>query len=76
MAISDPLKLATEHRSLVTRPRRLRQSEALRSMVRETELKPSDFILPFFVVEGKRARNEVPSMPGVFQGMHGLYNVP
>jgi porphobilinogen synthase len=49
------------------RARRLRRTESLRAMVRETELKPSDFILPLFVVEGKKTRNEVPSMPGVFQ---------
>jgi len=36
-------------------------------MVRETELMPSDFILPLFVIEGRATRREVPSMPGVFQ---------
>jgi porphobilinogen synthase len=45
----------------------LRQSEALRAMVRETTLAPSDFILPLFAVPGRGERREVPSMPGVFQ---------
>jgi porphobilinogen synthase len=50
----------------VQRPRRLRRSEALRQMVRETELAPSDFIYPLFVVEGKGIRKPITSMPGVF----------
>jgi porphobilinogen synthase len=49
------------------RLRRLRMTEAFRSMVRETELSRNDFIYPLFVVPGKRVRNEVKSMPGVFQ---------
>jgi len=47
------------------RPRRLRRTEALRRMVRETELQPSDFIYPLFVVEGRGVRRPVPSMPGI-----------
>ena len=49
----------------VHRPRRLRRTEALRRMVRETELRPSDFIYPLFVVEGRGVRKPVPSMPGI-----------
>ena len=49
------------------RLRRLRRSEALRSMVRETTLSPRDFIYPYFVVHGRGVRNEVESMPGVYQ---------
>lgn len=49
------------------RLRRLRMTEALRSMVRETELSTKDFIYPLFVVPGSRIRKEVKSMPGVFQ---------
>src|SRR5262245_7268028 len=48
------------------RLRRLRQSEPLRAMVRETRLSPDLFILPVFVCEGEGVRREVPSMPGVF----------
>jgi porphobilinogen synthase len=74
MAISDPLKLTTGHpstklgagRSLVNRPRRLRQTEALRSMVRETELNPRDFIYPLFVRHGD-GRTPIVSMPGIAQ---------
>ncbi len=50
-----------------TRMRRLRGSEALRSLVRETRLSVDDLILPLFVSEVKGLRKEVPSMPGVFQ---------
>ncbi|KIL53313.1 delta-aminolevulinic acid dehydratase [Jeotgalibacillus alimentarius] len=48
------------------RHRRLRGSDALRAMVRETWLRPEDFIYPLFVVEGENIHLEVPSMPGVF----------
>jgi porphobilinogen synthase len=47
------------------RPRRLRQSEWLRRMVRENVLTASDLIWPIFVVDGKTRRTPVPSMPGV-----------
>jgi porphobilinogen synthase len=50
----------------IHRPRRLRRSEALRRMVRETTLAPSDFIYPLFVIEGRGERRPVPSMPGIF----------
>jgi porphobilinogen synthase len=49
------------------RPRRLRRTETLRKMVRETTLDPSDFILPLFAMPGRDERREVSSMPGVFQ---------
>jgi porphobilinogen synthase len=48
------------------RPRRLRRNEAIRSMVRETRLSPSDFIYPFFVCPGSGVRKAIGSMPGVF----------
>ena len=48
-----------------TRLRRLRRSQTLRSMVRETRLSRSDLILPLFVVEGSGVREPVASMPGV-----------
>jgi porphobilinogen synthase len=51
--------------NLTHRPRRLRRSEALRSMVSETRLEPEDFILPLFVCPGTGIRREVSSMPGV-----------
>lgn len=49
------------------RYRRLRRTDGLRRMVRETQLAPDDFIQPYFVRHGERERREVPSMPGVFQ---------
>ena len=50
----------------ITRLRRLRRTEALRSMVRETRLTPEAFIYPLFVCPGEGVRKEVRSMPGVF----------
>jgi porphobilinogen synthase len=52
---------------LAGRPRRNRKSASLRSLVRETILTPSDFILPLFVMEGSRKRSAIASMPGVFR---------
>jgi len=49
------------------RPRRLRQTQALRRLARETSLAPSHFILPLFVRSGRKLRQPVGSMPGVFQ---------
>jgi porphobilinogen synthase len=49
------------------RPRRLRRSAAIRSLVRETRLSPDNFLYPLFVVTGEGRRKEVGSMPGVFQ---------
>ncbi|HLF27458.1 MAG TPA: porphobilinogen synthase [Anaerolineae bacterium] len=49
------------------RPRRLRASPQLRALVRETSLAPSDFIYPVFVTHGRDVRNEIHSMPGVYQ---------
>ncbi len=49
------------------RPRRLRRTEALRRIVRETVLAPDDLVWPLFAVPGKGVRNPVKSMPGVFQ---------
>jgi porphobilinogen synthase len=46
------------------RPRRLRLSENVRRMIRETTLTPQDFIYPLFAVHGKDVRREIPSMPG------------
>ncbi|HEX6642659.1 MAG TPA: porphobilinogen synthase, partial [Thermoanaerobaculia bacterium] len=47
------------------RARRTRATPVLRAMVRETEVNPSDLILPLFVVEGVGVRRPVSSMPGV-----------
>jgi porphobilinogen synthase len=51
----------------LVRPRRLRRTEALRRMVRESRLSRENLVLPLFVVEGAGVREPVPSMPGVFR---------
>lgn len=49
------------------RHRRLRVSKNMRALVRETQLSTDDFIYPIFVLEEEGQRNEVPSMPGIYQ---------
>jgi len=62
------MTLHPDHRlTLTTRPRRLRRSEALRSLVRETHLTVDALVYPLFVCEGNGVRREVGSMPGVHQ---------
>ena len=49
------------------RNRRLRTNESIRSLVRETVITPSDFLVPLFVVEGKGIKEEIASMPNYFR---------
>ena len=51
---------------MIHRPRRLRRSDAIRSLVRETRLAPENFVLPLFVCPGTGVRREISSMPGVY----------
>ena len=51
----------------IHRLRRTRRTAGLRGLVRETELSPSDFIYPIFVIAGEEVRNPIASMPGIFQ---------
>ena len=51
----------------IHRPRRIRRTEALRGMVRETRLTTAGFIYPMFVCPGTKVRKEVSSMPGIYQ---------
>src|SRR5215208_5572318 len=60
-------QVSTARLALTRRPRRLRRTEAIRTLVRETRLTPDCFILPLFVCEGRGVRREVSSMPGVYQ---------
>src|ERR671927_1784701 len=60
------VQTSTARLALTRRPRRLRRTEAIRSLVRETRLTPDCFVLPLFVCEGRGVRREVSSMPGVF----------
>jgi porphobilinogen synthase len=62
MAVTTSTRL-----SLIRRPRRLRRTAAIRSLVRETRLTPDCFIYPLFIVSGRGIRREIGSMPGVFQ---------
>ncbi len=48
------------------RPRRMRISENIRAMVRETIITPKDFVYPIFVVPGENVKEEIPSMPGCY----------
>ena len=52
---------------MIRRNRILRQSASIRSMVQETSLKASDFILPVFITEGENIKEEISSMPGFFR---------
>lgn len=52
---------------LRNRPRRLRQTQAIRALVRETELTPNDVVYPLFIKEGLTVKRPIPSMPGVYQ---------
>jgi porphobilinogen synthase len=51
----------------IHRPRRLRRTEALRGLVRETYLTPRSFVYPLFVCPGTKVKNEIRSMPGNFR---------
>jgi len=53
-------------RELTNRPRRLRRTESIRSLVRETVVRPDDLIYPLFVVPNTRSKVEIASMPGVW----------
>lgn len=52
---------------LLYRPRRLRRTEALRSMVQENHLTVNDLIYPIFVMEGENIKQEIPSMPNCYR---------
>ena len=52
---------------MIRRNRILRQSPAIRSLVAETSLMPSDFIVPLFIDEGNAYKEEIASMPGIFR---------
>ncbi len=51
----------------ITRPRRLRQNENFRRLIRETKLSVDDLIMPLFIVPGSRVTNPISSMPGIAQ---------
>lgn len=49
------------------RMRRLRRTQNIRNMVQEVQLNMNDYIYPIFVIEGQNIKNEIPSMPGIYQ---------
>lgn len=49
------------------RMRRLRRTQNIRNMVQEVQLNMNDYIYPIFVIEGRDIKNEIPSMPGIYQ---------
>lgn len=51
---------------LLNRPRRLRTTPEIRSMVRETRMSPSSLIQPLFAIEGENIKHEIPSLPGQY----------
>ncbi|MEM1001843.1 MAG: porphobilinogen synthase [Bacteroidota bacterium] len=51
----------------IRRNRRLRTSEVIRGLVRETIITPNDFLVPLFIVEGSGVKDEIPSMPGYYR---------
>ena len=53
--------------SIVRRPRRNRQSAAIRDLVQETSVSVSDLIFPMFLVEGSGIKSEISSMPGIYR---------
>lgn len=57
----------TESPYIPRRPRRLRASQPLRNMMRETHLAREHLVYPYFVVEGKDIATPIPSMPGIYQ---------
>ena len=59
--------LASGESQLTRRPRRLRRTDSIRSLVRETVVRPEDLIYPLFVIPNSRAKTEIGSMPGVWQ---------
>jgi len=59
---------------LYRRNRILRQSSAIRSLVAETRLRPDDFIVPLFIVEGSNVKAEISSMPGYYRLSLDLLN--
>ena len=63
---SEPM-ITTAAQRMTNRPRRLRRSESIRSLVRETVVRPEDLIYPLFIIPPTRDTAPIGSMPGVMQ---------
>jgi len=66
-SLTPSTEVAADQADLKKRPRRLRRTEGIRSLVRETVVRAEDLIYPLFVVPDNRPRVEIRSMPGVWQ---------
>jgi porphobilinogen synthase len=53
--------------NLIKRPRRNRKSQAIRSLVQETVLRPCDLVVPFFLLPGHNRKEEIPTLPGIYR---------
>jgi porphobilinogen synthase len=51
----------------INRNRRLRTSETLRNLIRESTITPNDFLVPLFIIEGENKKQEIKSMPNYFK---------
>jgi porphobilinogen synthase len=67
--IKNPRSSQTEFDRMILhqRPRILRQSPAIRSLIAETTISPNDFIVPLFIIEGENEQSEIASMPNYFR---------
>ena len=65
--VLEQLGVGARPRSIRKRPRRLRRTEPLRAMIRETSLQVRHLIQPLFVTHGTRTKRPIASMPSVFQ---------
>jgi porphobilinogen synthase len=54
-------------KEMLRRPRRNRLTEGIRSLVQETRLSPSDLVAPFFLLDGERRKEEIPTLPGIYR---------
>ncbi len=67
LEISKKLEIERVEKNLNSRPRRLRVSEGIRSLVAENEITPRQLVVPIFIKEGSDIKEQIDSMPGVFR---------
>jgi porphobilinogen synthase len=65
--ISENLSIVSSNTGQMHRPRRLRLSDGIRSLVSENEITPGHLVMPIFVKEGSGIKEEIDSMPGIFR---------
>ncbi|HKW03829.1 MAG TPA: porphobilinogen synthase [Nitrososphaerales archaeon] len=65
--ISENLSIVSSMTGAMHRPRRLRLSDGIRSLVSENEITPEHLVMPIFVKEGSGIKEEIDSMPGIFR---------